>query len=70
MVLEWLEKSIQGTSGALRGFGGAGVVLARAAGHGSASAASNEQTGQLRAHLMVHSVSVQRAAPWLRQSSV
>ena len=40
MVLEWLEKSIQGTSGALRGFGAAGVVLARAVGHGSAAAAS------------------------------
>ena len=40
MLLEWLEKSIQGTSGALRGFGAAGVVLARAVGHGSAAAAS------------------------------
>jgi hypothetical protein len=40
MVLEWLEKSIQGSSGALRGFRGAGVVLARAAGHGAAAAAS------------------------------
>ena len=40
MVLEWLEKSFQGTSGALRGFGAAGVVLAHAAGHSAAAAAS------------------------------
>ena len=40
MVLEWLEKSIPGTSGALRGFGAAGVVLAHAAGHSAAAAAS------------------------------
>ena len=35
MVLEWLEKSIPGTSGALCGFGAAGVVLVRAAGPGA-----------------------------------